>query len=100
MSQKVEELISKKVVDCLLKAGYTVGVNDGEETTVENSTNKREIHAAMFTTDEDWVLAYKNGEWVGWIHLAHNNNTDVICDYTVNLEDVLKAATDLAESYE
>lgn len=99
MSQKIEELISKKVVDCLLKAGYAVGVNDGEDTTVKNSTNKHEIHKAMFSTDEDWILAYKDGKQVGWVRLVYGNNTDVICDYTVNLEDALKDANALAEKY-
>jgi hypothetical protein len=86
----LEKAICAKVVDCLLAAGYGVGVNDGEETTVVNSTDRAVIIEATFSTDEDYILAYTNGHKVGWVFLVWGNYTDLISDYTTNLEEALK----------
>jgi hypothetical protein len=104
MSRKLEiELemrICEKAVEGLLAAGYAVSVNDGEETTVKNCTDKSIIMDAVFTTDEDYLLAYKEGEEDGWVRLIWGNVQDLISDYTTNLEDAFKDANDFAASYD
>lgn len=54
----LETQIAHSVVDALLAAGYSVGINDGEETIVSRSLDREEIFAAMRTSDEDYVFAY------------------------------------------
>ena len=60
MRQKVEREIAVAVIKALLAAGYSLGVNDGEETTIHHSTDAKAIENAMFTTDEDWLLVFEN----------------------------------------
>ncbi len=86
---KIEMYVAMKVVEALIKAGYKVGVHDGEETTVRNSDNLDEIKKALFTTDEDYLLVYKNGKKMGWVFLVWGNVEYVVSDYTVNLGYVL-----------
>lgn len=86
---KIEIFIAMKVAIALIDAGYKLGVNDGEETTVKNSTNLKEIQNALFTTDEDYLLVYKDGKKIGWVFLIWGNVEHVVSDYTVNLEHVL-----------
>jgi hypothetical protein len=90
--QRVERSIARKVIGALLRAGYTISVNDGEETTLKCSSQRREIFAAMFTTDEDRLLVHADGEEdsFGWVRFIYGNDGwDVINDYTTNLEAVL-----------
>ncbi|MEF2146662.1 MAG: hypothetical protein V3573_14545 [Desulfovibrionaceae bacterium] len=87
----IETQIATRVVNSLLDAGYTVGVNDGEEITVRRSTDRTEIMAALETTDEDYILAYDatTGRNISWVWLVWGNDEDLITDYTVNLEPVV-----------
>jgi hypothetical protein len=117
---EVEGKIARKTAQALLAAGYTVGVNDGEDTTVTQSSSITEIMAAMFSTDEDYMLVYTataaggesngvvDGEGpradrahMGWIRLIYGNSGyDVISDYTVNLEDVVAPVNAYADTLE
>ena len=94
MSIAIERRICKRLVDVLLDEGYGVGVNDGEETTVKNSLDAKEIMSAIQTTDEDYILVYKAGKRIGWVRMIWSNGTEVLTDYTTNLEDVLKPVND------
>ena len=98
--QEVErQIISLLVADCLA-AGYAVGVNDGEDTTLRDSRDFPEIWAALDTTDEDYLLLSK-GEVKGWIRLIYGNGGDVISDYTTNVDEtVMKRASELAERFD
>lgn len=101
LDEQLEKRICRKAVRALLDAGYDVGVNDGEETVIERSTNTRKIYAAMYSTDEDYLLAVDrtSGKAIGWVRLIYGNVADVISDYTTNLENVLKPVNDYAEKY-
>ena len=101
LEQELEKRICRRAVKCLLDAGYDVGVNDGGETVLERSTNTRKIYAAMYSTDEDYLLAVDraSGKQIGWVRLIYGNCEDVISDYTTNLEAALKSANDYAERY-
>jgi hypothetical protein len=109
MRQKVEREIAEATVDALLKAGYLLGVNDGEETTLHHSRSKDAVLAHMFTTDEDWLLVYEDADqddplnvepgtaddkadW--WVRFVYGNDGwDVISDYCTALEDVIGEGT-------
>ena len=97
---ELEKKICEKVVDCLLDAGYSVGVYDGAQIVVENCADKRKIMRAVFSTDEDIIMAYKGGKRVGWVRLIWGNVQDLISDYSTNLDEVLKDALDFARSYD
>ena len=90
MTQFVERLIIDHLIADLLAAGARLGVNDGEVTTIERSTDPVAIKAAMFTTDEDCLLVWKSGNnggfHTGWIRLIYGNGEDVISDYSTNIE--------------
>jgi hypothetical protein len=98
---KLERRIATQCIAELLEAGYALGVNDGEDTTIENSTDPTALLAAMFTTDEDYLLAFKDGERVGWVRFVYGNSGwDAICDYTMNLEPALAKTEALSAQLE
>lgn len=75
-------------VRAALNAGFLVGVNDGEVTTVKHSADFDTIMDALWTTDEDYLLFYKIGSdaHFGWIWLVYGNGPDeVISDYSTIL---------------
>ena len=99
--QEIERQIARKVIDDALAAGYAIDVFDGEEDAIENSTDAEAIIAAMFSTDDDRLYFRKENEVIGWVWFIYGNSGwDVISDYTVNLEELLKGASALAESLE
>lgn len=97
---EIERQIIVLLVEDLLAAGYTVGVNDGEETTVKPCRDEAKIFAAMSTTDEDFLLTRKDGEQDGWVRLIYGNGADVHSDNTTNIpESVFERAAELAERF-
>lgn len=102
--QITEEVIIKRAIAELLAAGYSLSVDDGEETTVVRSTDPAVIFAALCTTDEDFLHTHSgktqnpNSDAFGWVRLIYGNAEAVISDYTTNLEDDLTATNALAES--
>lgn len=99
---EVERQIIVLLVEDLFAAGYKLGVNDGEETTLENSTDEAKVFETMSTTDEDFILLSpnKDGE-KGWIRLIYGNGCDVISDHSVNVpETVMTRALELAERFQ
>lgn len=105
MSRKLEIELEKRIfraaVDDLLAAGYALGLSDGEERVVKKSLSPDEIVAAAFTTDDEELYAVdlKTGEDVGWVKFIWGNVEDCLSDYTTNLEEALKPANALAETY-
>jgi len=95
---ELELRIAREAIKGLIKAGYAVSVDNGE-TESHASTIEKYITAALFQTDEDTLYAHKDGMRRGWVLLMYGNVQDVISDYSVNLEEALKEASDLAESY-
>lgn len=97
LERMIEKLIAKELVTRALAAGYKVSVNDGEETTLRKSTDLAKIMAAMFTTDED-TLHIDTPGYKGWIELIYGNDgTDVIHDYSTNLEELVAPVMELAD---
>ena len=99
--QAIERRIVDKAVNSLLDAGYAVSVFDGEETTLSGSVDAKAITAAMYTTDADrlHVSRQVDGQEVkGWVLFVYGNGVDVIADHTVNIEEELKPAAELADA--
>ena len=86
----VEDEIIKLTIVGLLDAGYYISVFDGEETTVEFSRDIETITNALKTTDEDYLICYKNpksGFVDDWVRFVYGNSPwEVICDYNVGLD--------------
>lgn len=86
--QHTEETIVLAVAVVLLDAGFSLGVNDGEEITIHHSTDIAAIQKALFSTDEDYLYVYRKAGnkkdvrpdfWVRCIY--GNDGYDVISDY-------------------
>ena len=96
MRQRVEKMIARRVILDGLKAGFAFNVNNGgdENELPANSTNVKEILAAMFATDDEYLLFYKPGEnrRIGWVRFVYGNGGwDVISDYTTNLTKFIES---------
>ena len=108
----VEKINVKRCIGDLLKAGYSISVDDGEKTTLRRSTDRKAIFAAMGTTDEDWLCVHKADQPIapgdndtrnsfGWVRFIYGNDGwDVINDYTTNLEPVMATVNAFAEKME
>lgn len=104
----VEHQIAKATARALIAAGYKISVNDGEATVLKKSDDIADILSAMFSTDEDTLLAYANPSLpgmgmnlVGWVKFIYGNaGWDVISDYTASLETVLVPVNIMAEQLE
>lgn len=100
---ETEGKVARKAVDALLAAGFTVGVNDGEETVLKHSTSVNDIMGALFSTDWDYLYAYdaETKKRVGWVHLVYGNDgTDLVSDHTTNLEQTLAPVSAYCEELE
>ena len=87
MTKTIEDRILARIIDDAIAAGLVISLNDGEETTVECSSNPEEITTAAKSTDEDILSFYKMGEFlgkVGWVHLIWGNDQDLISDSSVS----------------
>lgn len=84
---KGEVTVVKRLVRIILERGYIVSINDGEDWTVNLSTNRKKILSALGTTGEDIIRLYKDGERAGSIWLVYGNAEDgseLIADHSDN----------------
>lgn len=99
LRKEIERKIAKAVISSALNAGYKISVFDGEEETSILSSCT-EILKAMFTTDEDTLYMSFSGNKIGWVKFVYGNDGyDVVSDYTVNLEKIMKVANAISERY-
>lgn len=97
----IEGRIAKKAIEEFLKAGYTLGVNDGNELVISNSVDAKAVYKAMQSVDEEHLIVYKDGKRFGWLFFVYGNSGyDVIADYTTNLEHVMEAVNEYADKQE
>lgn len=84
----VEGRIARKVIKIALQQSCLISVHDGEEITVRKSKDAKAIEAAMFTTDEDFLIIHdKDGKRIGQINFVYGNDGwDVISDYSTFLD--------------
>lgn len=96
-----ETRVVRRVVRDLLAAGYSLTVDDGEDEPVKKSTKFSEIVAALMQTDEDYLYTHKQGCPNSFVRFVYGNDSwEVICDYSTNLEAVLKGAQEVCERLE
>lgn len=84
----IEKIIVGKLVEGFLAAGFALSVNDGEETTVQRSTDRAAIFSALHSTDEDYLIVHPaNGtKRIGWVRLIWGNDHHIISDFTAKPE--------------
>jgi len=97
-----EKTIARRVVKDALAAGYTLSVDNGGDTPeIENSSSFKLVVAEMFATDEERLYFYKDSKPAGMVQFVYGNDGyDVMADYSVSLEDVLKGAKEVANKIE
>ena len=101
----MEEAIVRLFVRSVLAAGYLLTVNNGgDDDEIEASTDEAAIINVMREASEDTVYLHRPGQTkqhFGWVMFVYGNDGyDVICDYTTNLEGLLRPCTDLANTYD
>ncbi len=85
-----ERPVIQKLVDYALWDSGTVSLWDGEELSVDRSTDRMEILKNLAQTDMDQLEAYnEDGSMRGWFLLIYNNGSEhepmvVISDYSAN----------------
>ena len=80
----------EEIVVAALTAGYSIGVSDGNKTSIEHSRDKSAILAKVLSASEDWLLVYRKGRAFGYFRFV----SGALRDYTSNLSPVLRAARD------
>src|SRR5437016_5766558 len=60
--RKMERAVCSALVKAGLEAGYGIGVYNGEETVIKNSTSYKAIMAELFSVDEESLLFWKDGK--------------------------------------
>ena len=101
----VERRILRATVKTLLAAGYFVSINNSGvpgEYEIERSRDLAAIMKAAMLTDDEWVVAHREPgaglEMLGWVRLVYGNDGwDVIADYSMSLDDVLKPVNELTD---
>lgn len=97
-----ERMVARVCIADLLDHDYAISVNDGEETTLKVSTDQDAILAAMFSTDQDFLLTHKKLQDRAGFHANHtsfvrfiygNRPSEVINDYGTSLEEALTVRT-------
>lgn len=72
---------AQKLVTVILRTGYAITVNDGEDIVIRNSTMAPAILEAMGSTGADWLSVVTRDPAhirVGSIHLVYGNEPGVL----------------------
>lgn len=105
---QIEIDIARALIAAFLSAGYVLGVNDGEETVLRNSTEVEEIIEAMQSTDHDYLLVSEvrqqgggpSYRQMGWVLLIWGNGHDLISDHNDCFTDLIAPVQDMASRRE
>jgi hypothetical protein len=99
----IEKRIARKLVSAIIAGGFVISVFDGEDYPVKKSANVKDVMAGMFGVDEEHILIRRplDGGLIGSVFLVYGNDGfDVICDYSVSLEELIRPALDYAKEQE
>lgn len=82
----VEAAIALRLVDAALTEGLLVSVWDSEDYALQQSGDREEIMAALYSTGSDQLIYHRPGDTdrVGWHLLIYGNGEDLISDYVDN----------------
>lgn len=99
-ASEIEKRIVGKLVEALLAAGYTIGVNDGEDDVVSPNCNDAEIiYKALASTDADILLVRNPGTGLkSFVALVWGNDAEIISDYGISLDAIIEPISDWAEA--
>ncbi|MFU4911822.1 hypothetical protein ACM7ZU_30100 [Pseudomonas aeruginosa] len=112
-TREIETAIITQAARSLIEDGHFIHVFDGAELAGAKTQDLDAIMRECFATDMTAFYVYGAPSpagaeapsldkltALGWVQFVHGNGVDVMADYTVNLESLLQAASDLADSYE
>jgi len=99
--QMVERSIVRATIKAAIAKGFALVAASNGEDYVKTTSIRRAMEVA-FECDEAHVYFRKPGsDWNSWIFVVlGNEGWTVISDYTVDLEDAVKATEPLVEKYE
>lgn len=101
---ETENRIMTKLVEAAFAAGYTISVNDGEDTILKRSSSLHDIMCNLRSTEDGDTFIIHAGDRqtdkpLGWVQLIYGNDGhDVISDYTTNLETLLEGVNRYADN--
>lgn len=94
----IERAIVRHLLTEVIRFGYTVAVDDGEEIHDPDS-DVESIMDNVFAVDECRLRLWKDGRLQGSVFLVFGNDGyDCIADYHVKFEELLKPTNDYAEA--
>ena len=89
LGEPIESLIARVVVRRLLLAGYSIEIQNGEETTLKASRDYRKILSAMATTDDEHLIVRKPKTQASFVTFYYGNGEDLIHDFGVTLSPIM-----------
>ncbi len=96
--RKIEKSIIRRFALDAIKAGFTLGVCDGQEVVIKGATTAKAVLDKMFSVDEEDLLVYDGSRLVGMVNLVYGNGGwDVISDYSPSMEPLMKGVNELVE---
>lgn len=101
-SETQENTIIRAVVKKLIKAGFTIAVHNGEDLSLERSTDLEAILGSLRATGSDMLIAdHTEQQSRGAVLLVYGNDPfEVIADYSLSIETHLQKALDIAREIE
>lgn len=87
-----------RLVDLALERGYRLGVHDGEEWVLRDSTDREAVLDAMASTDHDLLRIENPAAKAGNVMLIWENGEDVISDYHC-AEHIEALVSDVSEAF-
>ncbi|MBY0525566.1 MAG: hypothetical protein K2R98_19330 [Gemmataceae bacterium] len=103
MRRMVEKRIARRLILDAIQAGYSININNGGDSweLPTPSVKVTDILKAMFATDDEHLIFYKDGKRAGWVWFVYGNDGwDVISDYSMNLEHIMAGANKVSEHYQ
>lgn len=103
---EIENMIIAKLLAALLAVdGLRISVNDGEITTLIESTDRQAILDAMRSTDSDslivtWQPVGDRKRKRSFVQLIYGNGIDLISDYGISLDFVMISVTEAVNQLE
>lgn len=95
--KQIETKVITVFIEDALAAGFKLGVHDGEELVLRDSTDKEAVLAALFSVDEERLIVYSGLKRHGTVFLVHGNDGwDVIADYSTSLEPLMKRVDEVS----
>ena len=103
--QKLERMIARRVLLDMKAAGYLMNIDngaDGDYSLLKPTNDVKALLGAMFQTDEERLYVFKEGQNrpFGWVFFVYGNDGwDVVCDYTLSLDEQMAGAKALADKH-